>query len=58
MGKWYINKTRTENNPLLFRHFVGLLKLKFESYDEIFGSPENIERVSTEIQTKIKQIKQ
>ena len=27
MGKWYINKTRSENNPLLFRHFVGLLKL-------------------------------
>ena len=42
MGKWYINKTRTENNPLLFRHFVGLLKLKFETYDKIFGCPENI----------------
>ena len=56
MGKWYINKTRSENNPLLFRHFVGLLKLKFETYDNIFGSPGNIERVSKEIQTKIKQI--
>ena len=29
MGKWYINTTRTENKPLLFRHFVGLLKRKF-----------------------------
>ena len=56
MGKWYINKTRTENNTFLFRHFVGLLKLKFETYDKIFGSPENNERVSREIQTKIKQI--
>ena len=39
MEKWYINKRRSENNPLLFGDFLGLLKLKLERYNKILGYP-------------------
>lgn len=56
MGKWYINKTRTENNPLHFRHFLRLVKMKLEAHDRTFVTPDNIERVDENIILKIKQI--
>ena len=56
IAKWYINKTRVENNLPDFRQFLGILKSKLETYGKILGDSQNIEGVDSELKAQLQKI--
>ena len=56
IGKWFINKTRIEQEDLSFVHFLYLLKSKFEVYIAMYSTKNSIEGTVSELNLNLKRL--
>ena len=51
LGKWYINKRKTEENPIHFQDFLSQLKCKVAILDDVYSKKEGSDIVQNVYQT-------